>query len=143
MNLLVQLSLLIAALGVAFYKGGLWWILPAIGLVALLLVRRLSKKPKKPTPQIERETMPMLTPGNNTPAFHGIRVVELANTAAVPMLGRLMRELGAEVIKVEPLEGDYWRNWLVQFERPVLCFSRLSLRFMINRVILAQDGQQF
>ncbi|MCP5027606.1 MAG: CoA transferase [Actinomycetia bacterium] len=38
--------------------------------------------------------------------LEGIRVLELANFAAAPSGGAIMADLGAEVIKVEPLEGD-------------------------------------
>jgi len=36
----------------------------------------------------------------------GIRVVEMCNTFAGPVCGRLMADFGADVIKVEPLDGD-------------------------------------
>jgi crotonobetainyl-CoA:carnitine CoA-transferase CaiB-like acyl-CoA transferase len=36
----------------------------------------------------------------------GVRVVELCNTFAGPACGRLLADFGAEVIKVEPPEGD-------------------------------------
>ena len=45
-------------------------------------------------------------PGGGTPLLHGVRVVEVANTIAVPMLARQLAELGAEVIKVEPV-GEF------------------------------------
>ena len=36
----------------------------------------------------------------------GVRVIELCNTFAGPACGRMMADFGAEVIKVEPPEGD-------------------------------------
>ena len=36
----------------------------------------------------------------------GVRVVELCNTFAGPACGRLLADFGAEVVKVEPPEGD-------------------------------------
>ncbi|MBH1965146.1 MAG: CoA transferase [Comamonadaceae bacterium] len=36
----------------------------------------------------------------------GVRVIELCNTFAGPACGRLLADFGAEVIKVEPFEGD-------------------------------------
>lgn len=43
-------------------------------------------------------------------ALQGIRVVELAQMAAVPMAGRLLGDLGAEVLHLEhPLKGDILR----------------------------------
>ncbi|NLW79621.1 MAG: CoA transferase [Ruminococcaceae bacterium] len=41
--------------------------------------------------------------------LEGIRVVELATHVAVPMVGRLLADWGAEVIKVENPSGDEWR----------------------------------
>ena len=43
-------------------------------------------------------------------ALHDIRVVEVAQVAAVPMAGRHLADFGAEVIHVEPKStGDSWR----------------------------------
>lgn len=36
----------------------------------------------------------------------GVRVVEICNTFAGPACGRLLADFGADVIKIEPLEGD-------------------------------------
>jgi crotonobetainyl-CoA:carnitine CoA-transferase CaiB-like acyl-CoA transferase len=41
----------------------------------------------------------------------GIRVVEVANWLAAPAATRLMADLGADVIKVEPPGGDMFRNF--------------------------------
>jgi len=44
-------------------------------------------------------------------ALEGITIVELAQLAAAPMAGRLLADLGAEVIHVEhPIRGDTWRS---------------------------------
>jgi crotonobetainyl-CoA:carnitine CoA-transferase CaiB-like acyl-CoA transferase len=40
----------------------------------------------------------------------GIKVVEVANWLAAPSCAALMRDMGAEVIKVEPPGGDTWRH---------------------------------
>lgn len=41
--------------------------------------------------------------------FEGIRVVDLSTFVAAPVTGRLLADLGAEVIKVERPAGDGWR----------------------------------
>lgn len=46
-------------------------------------------------------------------ALEGIKVVELAQLAAVPMAGRLLADLGADVVHVEhPVTGDVMRSVL-------------------------------
>jgi crotonobetainyl-CoA:carnitine CoA-transferase CaiB-like acyl-CoA transferase len=43
--------------------------------------------------------------------LHGVRVAEFCTTAAGPFCGMLLADMGAEVIKVEPPEGDALRQW--------------------------------
>ncbi|MDB5316469.1 MAG: carnitine dehydratase [Rhodospirillales bacterium] len=49
----------------------------------------------------------------NTPTLPlaGLRIVELGHYIAAPFATRLLADLGAEVIKVEPPEGDPVRGW--------------------------------
>ena len=42
--------------------------------------------------------------------LEGIKVVELANYVAGPIAGRILADMGADVIKVEGRGGDAWRN---------------------------------
>lgn len=44
-----------------------------------------------------------------TKPLEGIRVVELANYVAAPIVGRFLADLGADVIKLEGRGGDTWR----------------------------------
>jgi crotonobetainyl-CoA:carnitine CoA-transferase CaiB-like acyl-CoA transferase len=43
--------------------------------------------------------------------LYGVRVVEFCQVAAGPFCGMLLADLGAEVTKVEPPEGDMLRQW--------------------------------
>ncbi len=41
----------------------------------------------------------------------GVKVIEFCQVAAGPFCGMLLADMGAEVVKVEPLEGDMLRQW--------------------------------
>jgi crotonobetainyl-CoA:carnitine CoA-transferase CaiB-like acyl-CoA transferase len=46
-----------------------------------------------------------------TGALDGLRVVELASGITGPYAGKLLVDLGAEVVKIEPPQGDSLRRW--------------------------------
>lgn len=48
--------------------------------------------------------------------LEGIRVVDFSAFVAAPVAGRLLADLGAEVIKVERPEGDDWRRTSVSYD---------------------------
>lgn len=52
----------------------------------------------------------MTKPGIGTGPLEGIRVVEFAQNAAAPHCGRLLAGMGADVVKVEPINGDAMRD---------------------------------
>lgn len=66
--------------------------------------------------------------GNDTNGpLAGIRVLELGTMYAAPTSGRMLRDFGAEVIKVEdPATGDYARQWVPQKNGLSLGFARLN-----------------
>jgi crotonobetainyl-CoA:carnitine CoA-transferase CaiB-like acyl-CoA transferase len=45
-----------------------------------------------------------------TPLLEGLRVVEISQLIAAPLCGLTLHDWGADVIKVEPLEGEYART---------------------------------
>jgi CoA:oxalate CoA-transferase len=50
---------------------------------------------------------------DNAPAFplSGLRVLDLSRVLAGPFAGRMFADLGADVVKVEPPDGDFTRLW--------------------------------
>ncbi|MBM9464218.1 CoA transferase [Aeromicrobium sp. YIM 150415] len=57
----------------------------------------------------------------------GVRVVELGSMYAAPTTGRMLRDFGAEVIKVEdPRQGDFARQWQPAHEGMAIGFARLN-----------------
>jgi crotonobetainyl-CoA:carnitine CoA-transferase CaiB-like acyl-CoA transferase len=46
----------------------------------------------------------------STPPLEGVRVVEFCHVVMGPTCGLVLADLGAEVVKVEPLEGDHTRK---------------------------------
>lgn len=44
----------------------------------------------------------------------GLTVLELGSTVAGPFCGRMLADFGADVVKVEPREGDTLRGWKVE-----------------------------
>jgi formyl-CoA transferase len=53
----------------------------------------------------------------------GLRIVELGHYIAAPFATRLLADLGAEVVKVEPPEGDPVRGWGSQVDGNAVWFS--------------------
>jgi crotonobetainyl-CoA:carnitine CoA-transferase CaiB-like acyl-CoA transferase len=57
----------------------------------------------------------------------GVRVLELGSMYAAPTCGRMLRDFGADVIKVEdPVSGDYARQWTPMKNGESFGFARLN-----------------
>lgn len=57
----------------------------------------------------------------------GVRVIELGSMYAAPTTGRMLRDFGADVVKVEdPIHGDFARQWQPAHEGLAIGFSRLN-----------------
>lgn len=57
----------------------------------------------------------------------GVRVIELGSMYAAPTTGRMLRDFGADVVKVEdPSHGDYARQWQPAHNGLAIGFARLN-----------------
>lgn len=65
----------------------------------------------------------------------GYRVLEIGSTVAGPFCGRMLSDFGAEVIKIEPLEGDPVRTMGKQFEG----HSLYAASIFRNKKLIALD----
>jgi crotonobetainyl-CoA:carnitine CoA-transferase CaiB-like acyl-CoA transferase len=75
-------------------------------------------------------------------ALAGVRVLELGTTIAGPFCGRLLADFGAEVVKVEPLEGDPIRTTGKQYEgKSLYAASILRNKALVAIDLRTADGQ--
>lgn len=57
----------------------------------------------------------------------GVRVIEAGSMYAAPTAGRMLRDFGADVIKIEdPTSGDFARQWQPAHEGMAIGFARLN-----------------
>ncbi|TYL46382.1 CoA transferase [Nocardioides sp. BGMRC 2183] len=64
---------------------------------------------------------------SSTGPLTGIRVIEAGSMYAAPTAGRMLRDFGAEVIKVEdPAQGDFARQWQPAHNGTAIGFARLN-----------------
>ena len=66
-------------------------------------------------------------------ALDGIRVLDFTAAMAGPRCGMLLGDFGADVIKIEPPEGDYARRWGVNRYGPGGQFSGLFIALNRNK----------
>lgn len=57
------------------------------------------------------------------PTLDGLRVLEIGHFVAAPFCARLLGDLGADIIKIEPLKGDPVRQWGEQVDGRSLWWS--------------------
>jgi len=73
----------------------------------------------------------------------GYRVIELGSTVAGPFCGRLLADFGAEVIKVEPAEGDPVRTMGKRFHgKSLYAASIFRNKSLISVDLRKPEGQQ-
>jgi crotonobetainyl-CoA:carnitine CoA-transferase CaiB-like acyl-CoA transferase len=82
----------------------------------------------------------------NAPApapLAGVSVLELGTMYAAPTAGRMLRDFGARVVKVEdPATGDYARHWTPQKDGLSLGFARLNAgKQSVGIDLRAPDGR--
>ncbi|WP_338665730.1 CoA transferase [Pararoseomonas sp. SCSIO 73927] len=88
-------------------------------------------------------TSPDGPPQDSRLPLSGLRVVELGHYIAAPFATRLLADLGAEVIKVEPPEGDPHRDWGARVNGKAVWFSihgRNKLSVALN--LKSEEGRR-
>ncbi|WP_070154464.1 CaiB/BaiF CoA transferase family protein [Sphingobium phenoxybenzoativorans] len=55
--------------------------------------------------------------------LNGLRILEIGHFVAAPFCTRLLGDLGADIIKIEPLDGDPVRQWGAQIDGKSLWWS--------------------
>jgi crotonobetainyl-CoA:carnitine CoA-transferase CaiB-like acyl-CoA transferase len=69
----------------------------------------------------------MTSPSSAQGPLAGLRVIEAGSMYAAPTAGRMLRDFGADVIKIEdPTHGDFARQWQPAHEGTAIGFARLN-----------------
>ena len=77
---------------------------------------------------------------SNLGPLEGVRVLELGHFVAAPFCSRLLGDLGAEIIKIEPPDGDPVRTWGAQIDGNSVWWSVHGRNKKSVVVDLKQDG---
>lgn len=116
--------------------------------------RVASAKPYPPhrLARTEAPEIPACPPAGEAPPYgqgplHGIRVLDLANVIAGPACGRILAELGADVVKVDTTRPDLvpivtviWTGELSQGKRSILLdLSRDAGRAILHQLVRNAD----
>src|SRR5579859_4229741 len=72
-------------------------------------------------------TIPQLNEDHLTGSFSGLRVIDFSTTIAGPHCTRMLADLGAEVIKIEPAEGETMRTRLPVRNNCSTAFGQLNV----------------
>ncbi len=110
-------GLSVAAVGV----GVAWQRVRAKRDAARLARRQLAAQSSRedPHPELSEDAaLPLSALTATRGILYGVRVLDMGTVLAAPGACRVLAELGAEVIKVEPLEGDSSRATFLVFEQP-------------------------
>ena len=75
------------------------------------------------TVTVDALNMPVCANAAAGPVLSGLRVLEIGHFVAAPFCTRLLADLGADVIKIEPLTGDPVRQWGAQKDGHSLWWS--------------------
>src|SRR4051794_13262250 len=67
--------------------------------------------PRAPRPGLHDLPSPPMPEPAATGPLHGLRIVDCSTVLAGPLCAMLLADLGADVVKVEPPEGDSTRGW--------------------------------
>lgn len=86
--------------------------------------------------------------GPDAPPLAGVRILEMTNLIAGPTAGRLLADLGADVLKLEPPEGDMARPigrtyfYHVNFNKRSICFDARTPdgRAAVCRIAASSDA---
>ena len=83
-----------------------------------------------------------MTPTPNTGALAGIRVVDLSRILGGPLCGQILGDHGADVLKIEPPQGDDTRAWGPPFRDDGVASYYLGLNRnkRLMRLDLGQDA---
>ncbi len=88
------------------------------------------------------DTSSPVSPAPSAGPLSGYRVLEMGSTVAGPFCGRLLADFGAEVIKVEPAEGDAVRSMGKRFHgKSLYAASIFRNKSLISVDLRTPEGQ--